>query len=80
MLNTGIHVVINILSIILLAGSNYCMQCLIAPTRPEIDEAHSSQCWLDIGVPSIRNFWSIGRKRKAIWILLSASSLPLHLM
>jgi len=32
-LNAGIHVLINALSTLLLAGSNYCMQCLLAPTR-----------------------------------------------
>ncbi|KAL2129741.1 hypothetical protein VTI74DRAFT_7388 [Chaetomium olivicolor] len=39
-INTGIHVVINVLSTILLAGSHYCMQCLSAPTREQIDQAH----------------------------------------
>ncbi|KXH31914.1 hypothetical protein CSIM01_02466 [Colletotrichum simmondsii] len=78
--NTGIHVVINIISTILLTGSNYCMQCLIAPTRAEIDSAHAQQEWLDIGVPSIRNFWSISWKRKVVWLLLATSSFPLHLL
>ncbi|KAF6821989.1 hypothetical protein CMUS01_11259 [Colletotrichum musicola] len=79
-LNTLVHLVINILSTILLAGSNYCMQCLIAPTRSEIDSAHKSKKWLDVGVPSIRNFSGIADKRRLLWILLSVSSLPLHLL
>ncbi|KAK1977013.1 hypothetical protein LZ30DRAFT_602218 [Colletotrichum cereale] len=78
--NTAIHVVINIISTILLSGSNYCMQCLIAPTRPEIDQAHSQLKWLDIGVPSIRNFGRISNKRKILWLLLATSSFPLHLL
>lgn len=78
--NTGIHVVINIMSTILLAGSNYCMQCLIAPTRSDRDKAHAKEKWLDIGVPSMRNMWSISRKRRLLWLLLSASSFPLHLL
>ncbi|KAF5505945.1 hypothetical protein CGCS363_v004169 [Colletotrichum siamense] len=78
--NTGIHVVINIMSTILLAGSNYCMQCLIAPTRSDIDKAHAKEKWLDIGVPSMRNLWSISRKRRLLWLSLSASSFPLHLL
>lgn len=53
-LNTGIHFLINTLSTILLSSSNYSMQCLSAPTRKEIDEAHAKRIWLDIGVPSIR--------------------------
>ncbi|KAK1671921.1 hypothetical protein BDP55DRAFT_635346 [Colletotrichum godetiae] len=80
MLNIGIHILINVLGIILLAGSNYCMQCLMAPTRPEIDDAHARQHWLDVGVASLRNFWSITWKKKIVWVLLAASSLPLHLV
>ncbi|KXH35978.1 hypothetical protein CNYM01_11082 [Colletotrichum nymphaeae SA-01] len=78
--NTGIHVVINIISTILFTGSNYCMQCFIAPTRTEIDSAHTRQRWLDIGIPSFRNFRSISWKRKVVWLLLAASSFPLHLL
>lgn len=77
--NTGIHVVINVVSTFLLAGSNYCMQALIAPTRSEIDSAHARRTWLDIGIPSIRNFSSIATKRKILWLLLATSSFPLHL-
>ncbi|KXH37721.1 hypothetical protein CNYM01_11325 [Colletotrichum nymphaeae SA-01] len=66
-LNTGIHILINVLGIILLAGSNYCMQCLMAPTRPEIDDAHARQNWLDVGVASIRNFCNITWKKKIVW-------------
>ena len=78
--NIGIHLVINILSTTLLGASNYGMQCLVAPTRSEIDASHSKRQWLDIGVPSLRNLRSINRKRLFLWILLAGSSLPLHLM
>ncbi|KAK1544158.1 hypothetical protein CPAR01_04791 [Colletotrichum paranaense] len=78
--NTGAHVAINIISTVLLAGSNYCMQCLIAPTRKEIDAAHAENDWLDVGIPSIRNFWRIAWKRKIVWSLLAMSSFPLHLL
>ncbi|KAK2728229.1 hypothetical protein CKAH01_11223 [Colletotrichum kahawae] len=62
--NTTLHVIINIISTVLLAGSNYCMQCLMAPTRMELDTAHSKRKWLDIGIPTIRNFWGITLRRK----------------
>lgn len=78
--NTGIHVVINILSTTLLAGSNYCMQCLMAPTRSEIDKAHAEKRWLDVGVPSVHNLRSMAAGRKLLWLLLSISSFPLHLL
>ncbi|KAK4234231.1 hypothetical protein C8A03DRAFT_38010 [Achaetomium macrosporum] len=79
-INTGIHVLINVLSTILLAGSNYCMQCLSAPTREQIDEAHRQSRWVDVGVQSIRNLLYITSPgNKLLWVLLSLSSLPLHL-
>ncbi|KAK1849673.1 hypothetical protein CCHR01_07728 [Colletotrichum chrysophilum] len=78
--NTAMHIVINIISTILLAGSNYCMQCLMAPTRSELDKAHSEKRWLDVGIPTIRNFRSITLRRKVLWVLLSISSFPLHLL
>ncbi|KZL73928.1 hypothetical protein CT0861_08557, partial [Colletotrichum tofieldiae] len=78
--NTGLHIVINIISTVLLAGSNYCMQCLIAPTRSEITKAHASRKWLDVGIPSLRNLWSAQWNKKILWFLLAASSFPLHLL
>ena len=54
-LNTLLHLLINLLSTLLLGASNYCVQCLSAPTRKDIDKAHAQHKWLDIGVPSIRN-------------------------
>jgi hypothetical protein len=79
LLNSGIHVLINIFSTTLLAGSNYCMQVLSAPSREELDSAHNQRVYLDIGVPSIRNLREIPRKRIILWALLGLSSIPLHL-
>jgi hypothetical protein len=79
-LNTALHILINILSTILLSGSNYCMQCLSAPTRREVDNAHAQGKWLDIGIPSLRNVRHLSRLRIALWILFGLTSLPLHLL
>jgi hypothetical protein len=81
-LNTGLHLAINILSTVILAGSNYTMQCLSAPTRSEIDAAHSRKpgVHLDVGILSIRNLSYISERRTFLWFLLGISSLPLHLM
>ncbi|KAF2019264.1 hypothetical protein BU24DRAFT_489262 [Aaosphaeria arxii CBS 175.79] len=78
-INTGLHLVINLLSSVMLGASNYCMQCLSAPTRKEVDHAHARGTWLDIGVPSFRNLRYINKRRVIIWALLGISSLPLHL-
>lgn len=79
-LNRWAHLVINLLSTVLLSGSNYCMQCLSAPTRSDIDRSHARARWLDIGVPSIHNLQHIPRKRLILWLILGISSLPLHLL
>ncbi|KAF1840388.1 uncharacterized protein K460DRAFT_410979 [Cucurbitaria berberidis CBS 394.84] len=79
--NIGIHLLINILSSLLLGASNYCMQCLSAPSRPEVDAAHSKRKFLDIGVPSLHNITSsaFSSRKKMCWWILALSSFPLHL-
>ncbi|KAM0433872.1 hypothetical protein ACHAPT_003815 [Fusarium lateritium] len=79
-LNTGLHLIINALSSVLLAASNYGMQCISAPTRADVDKAHFAGKWLDIGVPSVHNLGHLSRKRVVLWSLLMLSSLPLHLV
>jgi len=79
-INVIIHLVINIFSSILLASSNYGMQCLSAPTREDVDRAHARRDWMDIGIPSFRNLRMISRKRVFLWLLLVLSSFPLHLL
>jgi len=78
--NSGLHVIINALSTLLLGASSYTMQCLSSPTRAEVDRAHRKGEWLDIGVPSMRNLTKIGKRRRLLWWLLALSSLPLHLL
>ena len=79
-LDVWLHLLINILSSALLAASNYCMQCLSAPTRGDIDKAHKQKRWLDIGIHSIRNLRHISTSRLCLWWLLGLSSVPLHLL
>jgi hypothetical protein len=78
--DTGAHLIINVLSTLLLSGSNYCMQCLSAPTRREINNAHKRGILLDIGIPSLRNLVALDSWKVLMWILLGISSLPLHLL
>ena len=74
------HFFLNVLSTGLLSASNYCMQLLSAPTRANIDRAHGTGHWLDIGIPSFRNLRFSDWKRRSLWILLCISSIPLHLV
>ncbi|KAK1079829.1 hypothetical protein LTR33_006062 [Friedmanniomyces endolithicus] len=78
-LNTGLHLIINILSTLLLVASNFCAHILSAPTRAEVDKAHENQRWLDIGVPSVKNLRHIAPGRTIAWVLLLVSSGLLHL-
>ncbi|KAF1994291.1 hypothetical protein P154DRAFT_549157 [Amniculicola lignicola CBS 123094] len=78
-INSGLHLLINLLSTVLLSASNYTMQCLSAPTRKDIDQAHAKGVWLDVGIPSVRNLRYISKCRMVTWLLLGLSSLPLHL-
>ena len=75
-----LHLGINVLSTLLLSGSNYTQQCLAAPTRSEIDAAHARRQWMDIGVPSIRNLFRIKAERTLLWIAIGVTSVPLHLL
>ncbi|PLB52320.1 hypothetical protein P170DRAFT_472224 [Aspergillus steynii IBT 23096] len=79
-ISIGSHVVINVLSTILLAYSNFSMQCLSSPTRREVDRAHSKKHWLSIGIPSVRNLFFISKTKVFLWTLLALSSFPLHLI
>jgi hypothetical protein len=75
-----IHLAINVLSTLLLGGSNYCMQCASAPTREAIDKRHAVGKYLDVGIPSVRNLAAIPLSKKVLWWALALSSVPLHLM
>ena len=75
-----LHLGINVLSTVLLSGSNYTQQCLAAPTRSEIDAAHARRRWMDIGVPSVRNLFRIKPERRFLWIAIGITSIPLHLL
>jgi len=79
-LDIFIHLLINILSTCLLGASNYCMQCLNALARDQIDKAHSKGKWVDVGVPSLRNLRFMTKGNVLMWSLLALSSIPLHLL
>ncbi|KAB8213217.1 hypothetical protein BDV33DRAFT_210419 [Aspergillus novoparasiticus] len=77
---TGLHLLINILSTLLLGASNYVMQCLGAPSRKDVDAAHQRRRWLDIGTFSVRNLRVMDWRRRVLWTSLLVSSLPIHMI
>jgi hypothetical protein len=77
---TVAHLLINALSTLLLAASNYCMQVLASPTRADIDRLHAQHRTAQIGTNSFGNVLKLGWPRRIMWCLLGMSSLPVHLM
>ncbi|KAL4908768.1 hypothetical protein BDW74DRAFT_187317 [Aspergillus multicolor] len=78
-LNSALHVALNILASLFLGAGNYCMQILVAPSRAELNKAHSKGKTLEIGVPSLKNLLSIGRIRVAGWVCIGVLATILHI-
>lgn len=78
--NRLVHVGTSAVSTLLLSGSSYCMQCLTAPTRRDLQDAHNEGVWLDVGVLSVRNLGRTARYKAVLWFLIGLSSVPLHLL
>jgi hypothetical protein len=79
-LSGWLHFTTNILSTALLAGSNYCMQCLSSPTRAEVDAVHARGSYLNIGTLSWRNVLASRKRRIFLLVLLAISSIAMHPM
>ncbi|RYC64420.1 hypothetical protein CHU98_g1795 [Xylaria longipes] len=62
-----------------LASSNF-MQILNAPSREEVDKAHSKASWLVIGVSSVGNVFRVSRLKSCCWVALLLTSVPIHLL
>lgn len=80
MINSSVHVALNIISSLFLGAGNYCMQILIAPSRAEMDKAHSKGVSLSIGVSNVGNSRYIERKRVFSWLLIGMFATILHLL
>lgn len=78
-INVILHLLINLLSTAILASSNFFMQVLSSPSRPEIDKAHANLCSLDIGIPSVKNMQHLSTFKLTSWLVLLFSSVPIHL-
>ncbi|KAJ1326490.1 DUF6536 domain-containing protein [Microdochium nivale] len=65
-ISIGIRAAINVSAIGILAAANYALQVLSSPSRVEIDRAHAKRQWLDIGMPSVKNFKNISPVRSIL--------------
>ncbi|KAL8391994.1 hypothetical protein RB595_002271 [Gaeumannomyces hyphopodioides] len=66
----GLHALVNVLGLALLAGASYVYQVLSSPDRAEVDAAHAKAKWLDIGIPSLRNLAHISTLRVFVALVL----------
>jgi hypothetical protein len=79
-LDRGLHLVINVLGIIILAAVGAFLILLSSPTREDLNSVHEHGKWLEIGIPSFRNFFQVTGTQKALLITLFLASLPLHIL
>ncbi|KAK4248787.1 hypothetical protein C7999DRAFT_13309 [Corynascus novoguineensis] len=76
----GLHAIINVFVVVMVAGANYTFQILSSPTRDEVGAAHWRRDWLNIGVPSLRNLKRIERSRALLAVVVLATALFTPLM
>lgn len=79
-LNTWLHFAINILSTLLLAGSNAFMAAFCCPSREEVDRAHRRGKSLQVGIFNFGNLRRIAKRKGLVVILLALTSVPFHLL
>ena len=79
-IDSGLHALVNVFAVVLLAGANYVFQLLSSPTRREVDVAHERKRWLDIGVPSFRNLAHIPKTRAILAVLVLLVAITTQVM
>lgn len=79
-INLFLHLVINVISTLTIASSNFFMQILNSPTRRDVDKAHAKNKWLEVGIPSFGNILHVSKYKTLAWVLFNLSSIPIHLV
>lgn len=79
-INWGLHGVVNLFAVALIAGANYVFQVLSSPTRTEVSVAHEKKRWLDIGIPSVRNLAHIQGARTVLIVVILVSAITTQIM
>lgn len=79
-ISTILAIPLNIIATVLVATSNYVMQCLSAPSRKDVDEAHAAGSYLNIGISSVHNLLHNLSWKSALWLSLVLTTIPIHLL
>ena len=78
-INIILAIPLNMIATVLVATSNYVMQCLSAPSRKDVDKAHAAGSYLDIGIPSVHNLLYNPSWKAVLWLSLIVTTIPIHL-
>ncbi|KAK3325813.1 hypothetical protein B0H66DRAFT_139429 [Apodospora peruviana] len=76
----GLHALVNLFAVAIIAGANYSFQVLSSPTRTEVAAAHQNKRWLDIGIPSIRNLVHIEKTRTFLAVVLLVTAVATQII
>lgn len=64
-------------SVLLFAAGSHGVQLLLSPTRDEVENAHSRDRWVHVGIGGLRNMKWVSKRRLVRAILLAATSILL---
>ncbi len=76
----GLQAVVAVMVVVLVAGANYVFQVLSSPTRSEVAAAHERRRWMDIGIPSLRNFAYISKGRMVLALVVLVAAVLTQVM
>lgn len=79
-LDSWLHVLISVLSMLMLSASNFCMQLQVSPTRTHVDAAHAAGRWVDVGLHTVQNMRHVRGARLARWVALALTSVPINML
>lgn len=79
-INTILAIPLNDIATVLVATSNYVMQCLSVSSRKEVDEAHAAGSYLNIGIPSVHNLLQKPSWNSFLWPALVLTTVLNHLL
>lgn len=77
---SGLSILLNIIATLMIASSNYIMQCLSAPSETELRHAHKNGRSLQLGISSPFNIVYMSLPKTLLWWVMGLTSIPVHLL
>ncbi|KAL9619368.1 MAG: hypothetical protein Q9160_006048 [Pyrenula sp. 1 TL-2023] len=79
-INNLLAILLNIIATVLVSASNYVMQCPCSPSRNDIDQAHATRSYLNVGNHSFHNLFQKVSWKLFLWLSLVLTTVPIHLL